>query len=118
MEECYISDTETRSLRDNLHDFMELVPKNEVFEIALDYVANDPEVKKFLVYIQSEEIPMIHKIVEYLKEYKYVSAFIVCCLSLNLTVKIYVQFQNMAELLFSSVWSSSMMKVLTFMNSS
>jgi hypothetical protein len=60
---------------------MELVPKNKVFEIVLDYVANDPEVKKFIVYIQSEVLPMIPKIVEYLKEYKHVSAFI--CMFLN-----------------------------------
>jgi hypothetical protein len=55
---------------------MALFPKNKVFDIVLDYVAYDPEVKEFLLYIQSEEIPLIHKIVEYLKEYKYVSAFI------------------------------------------
>ena len=39
-------------------------------------------------------------------------------LSINLTEKIYVQFQLVAELLFSSVWNSSMIMVLTFMQPS
>ena len=71
--------TETRSLQDDLHDFMALVPTNKVFEvfnIALGYLSNNKELQEFVVYIQSEEFPKIHKIVEYLKEYKDVSAFI------------------------------------------
>jgi hypothetical protein len=60
---------------DDLKEFMDLVPKDKVLEIALDYLANDQEVRDLVVYIQSEEFPKIHKIVEYLKEYKYVSAF-------------------------------------------
>jgi hypothetical protein len=56
-------------------EFMALVPTHKFFEIALDYLAYDPEVQKFIVYIQSEEFPYIHKIVEYLKEHKDVSAF-------------------------------------------
>jgi len=42
----------------------------------------------------------------------------VCSLSLNLTQYIFVQFQIVAELLFSSVSVTSMIKVLTFMQSS
>ena len=42
----------------------------------------------------------------------------VCSLSLNLTEKIFVQFQLEAELLFSSLWNSSMVLVLTFIQSS
>jgi hypothetical protein len=38
-------------------------------------------VKEFVVIIQSEKFPPIHKIVEHLKEYKDVSAFI--CISLK-----------------------------------
>jgi hypothetical protein len=60
---------------------MALVPTEKVLEIALDYLANDPEVKEFVVYIQSEEFPKIHKIVEHLKEYNYVSALM--CMFLN-----------------------------------
>jgi hypothetical protein len=54
---------------------MELVPYDKVLEFALDYLYNDPEVKEFVVYFQSEEFPKIHTIVEHLKEYKNVSAF-------------------------------------------
>ena len=49
---------------------------DKVLEIVLDYLANDQEVRKFLVYIQSEKFPPIHTIVERIKEYKGVSAFI------------------------------------------
>jgi len=42
----------------------------------------------------------------------------VCFLNVNLRDKIYVQFQLVAELLFSSVLTSPMMKVLTFLQSS
>jgi len=54
---------------------MELVPTDKILEITLDYLAYDPEVKEFFVYIQSEEFPKIHTIVENLKEYKDVSTF-------------------------------------------
>ena len=54
---------------------MELVPTDKILEITLDYLAYDQEVKEFVVYVQSEEFPKIHKIVEHLKEYKDVSAF-------------------------------------------
>jgi len=39
-------------------------------------------------------------------------------LSLNLTEKLFVPFQLVSELLFSSVSNSSLIKELTFMNSS
>jgi hypothetical protein len=65
----------TGSLKDDLKEFLALVPTDKFLETALDYLANDPEVKEFIVYIQSEEFPTIHKIVEQLKEYKEVSAF-------------------------------------------
>ena len=54
---------------------MELVPTDKILEITLDYLAYDQEVKEFVVYVQSEQFPKIHKIVEHLKEYKDVSAF-------------------------------------------
>ena len=65
----------TGSLKDDLKEFLALVPTDKVLEIAMDYLANDPEVKEFVVYIQSEKFPPIHKVVEHLKEYKDVSAF-------------------------------------------
>jgi hypothetical protein len=48
---------------------MVLVPSDKVLEITLDYL------HEAFVYIQSEEFPQIHKIVEYVKKYKDVSAF-------------------------------------------
>jgi hypothetical protein len=48
---------------------MALVQTDKVLKITLDYL------HEALVYIQSEEFPKIHKIVEYLKKYKDVSAF-------------------------------------------
>jgi hypothetical protein len=75
LEKCDITDTGTHRLQDDLKEFMALVPTDKVLEIALDYLANDQEVREFVVYIQSEEFPKIHKIVEHLKEYKDVSVF-------------------------------------------
>jgi hypothetical protein len=65
----------TGRIQDEVNEFLVLVPTDKILEIALDYLANDPEVKEFVVDIQSEEFPKIHKIVEHLKEYKDVSAF-------------------------------------------
>jgi hypothetical protein len=50
-------------------------PTDRILDIVMDYLYNDKEVKEFVVYIQSEEFPPIHKVVEYLKEHKAVSAF-------------------------------------------
>ncbi|GFG28203.1 hypothetical protein Cfor_06522, partial [Coptotermes formosanus] len=60
----------TRSLQDDLNDFLALVPTDRVLEIALDYLSNDKEVQEFVIYIQSEEFLKIHRTVEDLKEYK------------------------------------------------
>ena len=70
-----ISDTGIHRLRDELKKYMELVPTDKVLEIVLEYLANDQEVREFVVYIQSEQFPKIHTIVQRLKEYKEVSAF-------------------------------------------
>ena len=76
MEKRDISDTGIHRLHEELKKYMALVPTDKVLEITLDYLANDQEVREFLVYIQSEEFPPIHTIVERLKEYKDVSAFV------------------------------------------
>jgi len=81
LEKCLISHTETQSLQDDLKEFMALVPTEKVLEITLDYLANDPEFNEAYAYVQSEEFPRIHNIVQYLKEYKDVSNFI--CMSIN-----------------------------------
>jgi len=70
-----ISDTETRTILEDVKEFMALVPTDKVLSIILDYIANDPELHKAIVYIQSEKLPIIHQYVQYLKEYKEVSAF-------------------------------------------
>ena len=70
-----ISDTETRTIQDNVKEFMALVPTDKVLSITLDYLANDPEFQEAFGYIQSEEFPNIHQFVQYLKNYKKVSAF-------------------------------------------
>ena len=88
---------------------MEIFPTEKVLEITLDYL------DKAIVYLQSEEFPKIHTIVENLKEYKYVSAFKCMFLKHQYNRKNNVRFQMVAELLFSSVWNSSLMKVSTFM---
>ena len=75
MEKCLFSDTVTHSIRDDVKEFMEVFPTDKVIQITLDYLANDTELREIIAYFQSEEYPMIHKIVEYLKQYKYVSAF-------------------------------------------
>ena len=58
-----------------MKELLALVPTDKVLEITLDYLANDQEVREFVVKIQSEEFPKIHSVVERLKEYKEVSAF-------------------------------------------
>ena len=81
MEKCLISDTGTHNLKNDVKHFMSLFPTEKVFEIAMDYLANDEEVREFVAYIQSEEFPKIHKTVEHLKKYKDVSIFM--CISLK-----------------------------------
>jgi hypothetical protein len=69
LSKCLISDTGIHLLQDDLKEFMALIPVDKVLEITLDYL------HEASVYIQSEEFPLIHKIVEYLKKYNAVSAF-------------------------------------------
>jgi len=57
-----------------MKEFMALVPTDKFLSITLDYIANDPQLRKAFVYIQSEEFPHIHKAVQYLKQYKDVSS--------------------------------------------
>jgi hypothetical protein len=75
LEKFLISDSGTHSLQDDLKGFMALVPIDKVLEITLDYLTKDIELHKALAYIHSEEFPKIHTLVEHLKEYKDVSAF-------------------------------------------
>ena len=54
---------------------MALVPTDKFLSVTLDYLANDSELHEAFAYIQSEEFPNIHQFVQYLKQYKDVSAF-------------------------------------------
>ena len=63
------------SLKDDLKEFMELVPTQQILEITLDYLAYDPQVRELVVNIQSEKFPPIHTVVEHLQQYKEVSNF-------------------------------------------
>jgi len=75
LEKLNICDAETHTLQEDLHEFMALFPTNKVFNIVLEYLRNDKKMQEFFVYIQSEEFPEIHRVVEYLQQYKDVSAF-------------------------------------------
>jgi len=81
LEKCLITDTETRRHQEDLKEVKAYFPADKVLEITLDYLANDPEFNEAYAYVQSEEFPRIHKIVEYLKQYKDVSNFM--CMSIN-----------------------------------
>jgi len=81
LEKCLITDTETQRLQEDLKEITAHFPADKVLEITLDYLANDPEFNETYAYVQSEEFPRIHKIVEYLKQYKDVSNFM--CMSIN-----------------------------------
>jgi len=72
---CLISVTETQGLQNDLKELIALVPTNQIIQITLDYLANDPELQKIFAYYQSEVFPKIHRVVEYLQQYKEVSAF-------------------------------------------
>jgi hypothetical protein len=75
LKKCDICDTGNPWLRTSLKELMVIIPTDKVLEIVLDYLAYDQEVREFIVRIQSEEFPRIHKTVGYLNEYTYVSAF-------------------------------------------
>jgi hypothetical protein len=74
LEERDISDTGTRTLQDDLDDFVALLPVDVLLGIALDYLANDAEVQEFMVYLQSPPFHFIITTEEALPEFKNVSA--------------------------------------------
>jgi len=96
---------------------MALVSTDKFLQSALEYLANYQEVRDFVVYIQSEEFPNFHTIIERLKEYIDVSTFICMSFKPQSDGKNIFWFQLVTELLFSIVLNSSMTKVSTFMQS-
>jgi hypothetical protein len=70
LKKCDISDTGIQIVKVELKEFIPLDPSPKILGILLNYLNNDPELKKLIVYIQSEEFPKIHEYVEYLKKYE------------------------------------------------
>jgi hypothetical protein len=94
LEQCNISVTASRTLQDDLNDFMALNPTEKILEILLDYLYNDKEVQEYVAYVQSEEFPLIHAVVEYLKKYKDVSVFMYINLKSEYNRKIICSFST------------------------
>ncbi len=94
LEKCVVFDTATRRLQDEMKDFMALNPTQKILEIILDYLYNDEEVQEYVGNVQSEEFPKIHTTVEYLKEYKNVSAFMYMNLKPEFDIKIICSFST------------------------
>jgi hypothetical protein len=65
-----ISDTGIPKLQYELKELIPLDPTAKVLDILLDYLTHDPELKEFIIHVQSEEFPKIHKIAERLKTCK------------------------------------------------
>jgi hypothetical protein len=70
LKKCDISDTGIQIVKVELKEFIPLDPTAEIFDILLDYLTHDPELKEFFLRIQSKEFPKIHKGVEHVKKYK------------------------------------------------
>ncbi|XP_034937882.1 uncharacterized protein [Chelonus insularis] len=47
--------TRSENLHEDFKDFIELLPKDEMIKIAIQYYLTDPDVKKAVAYLQSEE---------------------------------------------------------------
>jgi len=77
--------------------------------------------KKCANLLQMSSLKNSPRFIKLFNNYRNIKTWVplsVCSLSLNLTQYILVQFQIVTELLFSSVSVTSMIKVLTFMQSS
>ncbi|KAJ9591398.1 hypothetical protein L9F63_002004 [Diploptera punctata] len=60
----------TRTLEDDLNDFLALIDVDQIISIALDYLANDAEVQEAMAYIQSDEFHVLVSTVESQPEFK------------------------------------------------
>ncbi|EDS38794.1 G12 [Culex quinquefasciatus] len=61
---------ETRGLKEDLKDFLALVPVDKLTSLALDYYANDKEVQAAFAYLQDKEFAAIWDQLFALKEIK------------------------------------------------
>lgn len=59
-------------LAEDIDDFLDLIPKADIFKIITYYVANDDEVQKISKYIKSEAFKRLILDIEAIPEYKQV----------------------------------------------
>lgn len=59
----------TFNLKDDMNDFMALIPVDEIVNVALDYLFNDEEVQEVLEYLQSDESVTLIQEVESVPEF-------------------------------------------------
>lgn len=63
----------TRTLEDDLNDFVELVPTGDILGIVLNYIANDDEFQRVILYVLSDDFGSIIQLVDSIDEYIEVS---------------------------------------------
>ncbi|XP_049774591.1 uncharacterized protein LOC126162248 isoform X14 [Schistocerca cancellata] len=61
--------THTRDLQDDLNDFLALIPIDEIVNIVLNHLANDPEVQAVVEYVLSDDFKSIVLAIDALPEY-------------------------------------------------
>ncbi|XP_049801965.1 uncharacterized protein LOC126236587 [Schistocerca nitens] len=59
----------TRDLQDDLNDFLALIPIDEIVNIVLNHLANDPEVQAAVEYVLSDDFKSIVLAIDALPEY-------------------------------------------------
>ncbi|KAK0180567.1 hypothetical protein PV327_002935 [Microctonus hyperodae] len=52
----FASQVTDRSLKDDVHDFISLIPMDKVLKVTVKYIINDDEVKAAIEYIESQEL--------------------------------------------------------------
>lgn len=58
------------SLHEDLHDFIELIPKDEIQDIIITYITQDEEVYGLLLYLESDKFKDFILEIEAIEEYK------------------------------------------------
>lgn len=63
----------TYGLKEDLDDFVKLIPKTQILKILVDYLGNDPEVQEVMDYILSNDFKQLILDIEAISEYREVS---------------------------------------------
>lgn len=71
----------TKTLEDDFHDFEELVPTEEILGILLNYIVNDDEFQRVILYVLSDDFVSIIQLVDSITEYIEVSSIYLHCVS-------------------------------------